>query len=135
MRTALFITCRYELKLARRYDSLVRKVLTIARQAVRPRSNLEIAVVFVGDQQMRQLNRRYRGKNKTTNVLAFETGDIFISFPEVKREAQRYGWTLRYGVARLALHGFLHILGYDHLRNKEAQKMEKIEHNILKNYA
>ena len=105
-------------------------------------------MVFVGDAKMRQMNKQYRGKNCTTNVLSFSThdsyciipdsqnelGDIFISLPEAKREAKKYGWTMQYEIARLALHGFLHLLGYDHVKNKAASKMEKIEQKILEHF-
>ncbi len=98
-----------------------------------------VAVVFIGDKKMCELNRQYRGKNKTTNVLSFhgdgtDLGDIFISMPEAKREAKKYGWTLRYEIARLALHGFLHLLGYDHEKEGEARKMEAVEVKTLANF-
>ena len=110
------------------------------------------SIVFIGDAKMRKLNRQYRGQDKTTNVLAFpvtphpplspreretagrvrgDLGDIFICLPEAKREAKQYGWTLDHEIARLALHGFLHLLGYDHVRDNEAKVMEKMERKIL----
>lgn len=109
---------------------------------VRCPNDTVVAVIFVGDRKMRELNRKYRGKDKTTNVLAFpastkirelnaDLGDIFICLPEARREAKKYGWTVRHSVARLALHGFLHLLGYDHVKEKEARKMEEIEKQVL----
>ncbi len=94
---------------------------------------------------MRQINKAYRGKDRTANVLSFpahdscsiihdsqkDLGDIFISLPEAKREAKKYGWTIRYEIARLALHGFLHLLGYDHEKDGEAKVMEEIESKVL----
>ena len=94
--------------------------------------DVEVAIIFVGDKKMQQLNRTYRGKDKSTNVLSFDTGDIFISVPFAKQEAKKYGLTLRFEIARLAVHGFLHLLGYDHEKEKEAKGMEKIEEKILR---
>ena len=111
---------------------IAKAVIETARQTVRCPPDMEYAIVFVGDAKMRALNRQYRGKDQTTNVLAFAgLGDIFISLPEAKREAKKYGWTLQYAIARLALHGFLHLLGYAHEKEKEAKVMENIEKKIL----
>ena len=129
-----------------RYAPLIRLVFARACRIVRCSASTRGSVVFISDKKMRELNRIYRGKDKTTNVLAFSSGqqdnrttgqhaidlgDIFIALPEAKREAKKYGRTLRYEIARLALHGFLHLLGYDHERDKDAEKMERIERKIL----
>ena len=134
------------------------RVMQVIKQACREvgfSAKTAVALVFISDAKMRKLNRKYRHKDKTTNVLAFaatphpplspgertsegrvrDLGDIFISLPEAKREAKKYGWTLKYEIARLALHGFLHLLGYDHIEDTEARRMEKIESSILKFYA
>lgn len=129
------------------YAAIIRAIFSRACRLVRCSKEAEISVVLVGDKKMRDLNRKYRKKDKTTNVLAFPTyapcsmrhapcdlGDIFISLPEAKREAKKYGWTLKYAIARLALHGFLHLLGYDHEQEKEARVMEGLEQKILKKY-
>lgn len=92
-----------------------------------------VSVVFVGDKKMRELNRLYRGRDKTTNVLSFsvmdgeDLGDIFICYPEAVREAKQYGLILREELKRLLIHGFLHLLGHDHEVKKDAKKMEKME--------
>ena len=92
----------------------------------------EVSVLFCADARMRTLNRRYRGKDKTTDVLAFPPGpgaasgsgsdagsgsflgDIVISVPYAAREARRREDTRSREIDRLLLHGFLHLLGYDH---------------------
>lgn len=117
---------------SRLYANIVKKVLRDVCKVVRCSKRTPAVVIFVSDAKMRELNRTYRGKNKTTNVLAFEGGDIFISLPEARREAKKYGWTIRYEIARLALHGYLHLLGYDHKKDKEAGRMERLEAKILK---
>lgn len=130
------------------YANVVKSVLQKACRTVRYPKEMEVAVVFVVDAKMRELNRKYRGKDRTTNVLSFSThdsyfmihasqndlGDIFISLPEAKREAKQYGWSMRYEIARLALHGFLHLLGYNHVKDKEARVMERVEKKVLVNF-
>ena len=83
----------------------------------------EVSVLFCADGRMRGLNRRYRGKDKSTDVLAFPAnaaqaagflGDIVISVPYAGREARRRGETRAREIDRLLLHGFLHLMGYDH---------------------
>ncbi|MDP3245198.1 MAG: rRNA maturation RNase YbeY [bacterium] len=117
---------------------LIKKILVQAGGFFTKEKGLsEVGVVLVGDGEMKKLNQHYRGKDKTTNVLSFPTkkrddlGDIFISLPEAKREAKKYGLSLEQELARLVVHGFLHLLGYDHIKEREAKRMEKIEDEIL----
>jgi len=123
---------------------LVKKILTQAAAHFKQPLIGEISIIFVGDQAMRRLNRQYRGKDKTTNVLSFtsnykllttnyklvDLGDIFICYPEAKREAKKYHFTLRQELDRLLVHGFLHLMGYDHQTDREAKKMEKLEDTL-----
>ena len=82
----------------------------------------EVSVLFCADTRMRALNRRYRGQDRPTDVLAFPTadsesgflGDIVISVPYAAREARRREDTRSREIDRLLVHGFLHLLGYDH---------------------
>jgi len=81
----------------------------------------ELAVVLAGDRTLRALNARYRGKDKPTDVLSFPgpggqegLGDVVISLETAARNARALGRTLPQEVDVLALHGFLHVLGYDH---------------------
>ena len=118
---------------AQRRAGCVKSILKDAAALLK--KDIDASIIFIGDSLMRRLNRGYRKKDKTTNVLSFDNGDIFISVPEAKREAKKYGLTIEYEFARLALHGFLHLLGYDHEKNKDAIKMEKIEKKLLDKYA
>jgi probable rRNA maturation factor len=81
----------------------------------------EMALVFAGDRKLRSLNARYRGKDKPTDVLAFpaggepgELGDVVISVETAERNARALERTLPQELDVLALHGFLHLIGYDH---------------------
>ncbi len=116
-----------------RYAPLIRTTLLRACRAIQCK-NVELSVIFIDDEKMRELNRTYRNKDRTTNVLAFETGDILISLEEARREAKKYSWTLRYEIVRLALHGFLHLLGYDHIKDKDTKIMESLEKKVLAHF-
>ena len=92
-------------------SSFVAKVLRASRGRF-----AEVSIAFVSDAAMRRLNRRYRGKNKTTDVLTFpgESPDIVISLDQARRQALAEKHSLATEVRYLILHGTLHALGYDH---------------------
>jgi len=92
----------------------------------------------VQEKESEQLNSEYRGKNKPTNVLSFtyddlETylGDIVICLPVVEREAQEQNKSFLHHLQHMIVHGLLHLLGYDHEQNGEAEQMEALEQIIL----
>jgi len=99
----------------------VRRLLTRAARAARARGD-EVSVLFCADARMRSLNRRYRGKDRSTDVLAFPSGeaaggllgDIVISVPYAAREARRRAEPSGREIDRLLVHGLLHLMGYDH---------------------
>jgi probable rRNA maturation factor len=83
----------------------------------------ELSLVFCGDERMRTLNRRYRGKDRTTDVLSFPPGsggergflgDLVVSAPEARRQARAAALPLPAVMEKLLLHGLLHLLGHDH---------------------
>ncbi|HSB60395.1 MAG TPA: rRNA maturation RNase YbeY, partial [Vicinamibacteria bacterium] len=104
----------------------VRRVLRGAARALGVSG--EVALVFAGNGTLRRLNRTYRGKDRPTDVLSFpgpggergagggasDLGDIVISVPKAERNARALGRTLPRELDVLALHGLLHVLGYDH---------------------
>jgi probable rRNA maturation factor len=106
----------------------------------------ELSVLFVGDRAMRTLNRQYRGKDRTTDVLSFALqegrfnkvqpnmlGDIVISVPTAGRQAVDAGLTLQQELERLLVHGLLHLVGYDHERGAaHARSMQMKERSLLK---
>ena len=99
----------------------VRGVLSRAARAAKTPSS-EVSVLFCADRRMRALNRRYRGKDRSTDVLAFPAGssgadflgDIVISVPYAAREARKRGEPQSREIERLLVHGLLHLMGYDH---------------------
>ncbi len=106
----------------------------------------ELSVLLVSDRRMRALNRRYRNKDRATDVLAFPLregrfsrfrgallGDVVISVQVAKRQAKECGHSLRDEIARLLVHGILHLLGYDHERNvHDAAVMARKERAIVR---
>jgi probable rRNA maturation factor len=99
-----------------------------------------VNIIFISNQDMIALNKQYRKLNKTTDVLtfpsdfeAFETmGDIFINIIKVKEQAESFGHSEAREVAFLAVHGYLHILGYDHHKEDDEKKMILAQETILK---
>lgn len=104
----------------------------------------ELSIDLVGDGRMRRLNREYRKKDRTTDVLAFAMresaspasallGDVVISIPTARRQAKEGGRSLSEELAWLLVHGVLHLCGYDHERSDvEARRMKRREQTILK---
>ena len=111
----------------------LRRVLADAARALRVQG--EVALVLTGDRAVRTLNARYRGKDKPTDVLSFPgpggeagLGDIVISVETAARNAKEYGRTLPQELDILALHGFLHVLGYDH--ETDDGTMDRLERRL-----
>lgn len=109
------------------------RVLRGAAAALRVRG--EVALVLTGDRAVRKLNARYRGQDKPTDVLSFPgpggevgLGDIVISVETAERNARACGRTLPQELDVLALHGFLHVLGYDHETDDGA--MDRLEKRL-----
>jgi len=104
----------------------------------------ELSISLVGDHAIRRLNRTWRKKDKATDVLSFPAGDlpkgtpgpkplgdVVISLDTAKRQAKEYERTLEAELARYLAHGLLHLLGHDHERPKDAQKMARAEERLL----
>ena len=102
----------------------------------------EVSVVLTDDAEQAGLNHEWRGKEGSTNVLSFPQieafgpvrgllGDIVLARETVEREAEVQGTSFADHLTHLCVHGFLHILGYDHLTETEALQMERLETQIL----
>jgi probable rRNA maturation factor len=93
----------------------------------------DVGLVFIGDAKMKELNKKYRGKNKTTDVLSFEElNEIFISLPQAKRQAKVLKTGLKPELTRLLTHGIVHLAGFDHEKSvREELRMFGVEKNIL----
>lgn len=111
----------------------LRRVLEGAAEALAVSG--EVSLVLTGDRAVRALNARYRGKDRPTDVLSFpgggaegELGDIVISVETAEKNARHLGRTLGQELDVLALHGFLHVLGYDHETDDGA--MDRLERRL-----
>ncbi|MBI5221953.1 MAG: rRNA maturation RNase YbeY [Candidatus Magasanikbacteria bacterium] len=99
----------------------------------------DVSLVLVGDKKIQELNKIYRHKNKVTDVLSFGDwddknflGEVIICLPQAKRQAKKYGTTLKQELARLLVHGILHLAGFDHEKSKqEEKKMFKLQEEII----
>jgi len=113
------------------------------------KDNADLSVVIVGPEESQSLNLEFRGKDKPTNVLSFPfempeeliglddnmanlLGDLIICAPVVETEAQEQNKPLKSHWAHMVVHGCLHLLGYDHIKDDEADIMENLERDILK---
>lgn len=103
---------------------------------------LEVTIRLVDNAEIQELNREYRGKDYPTNVLSFPCdwdlpeqprllGDIVIAAAVVNQEAKAQKKAIEAHWAHMVIHGFLHLLGYDHIEDSEAETMENIERKIL----
>jgi probable rRNA maturation factor len=102
----------------------------------------EVSVLLTDDAAVRVLNREWRGFDKPTNVLSFPAptqtagpamlGDIAIAYETVAREAAEEGKPFLHHLAHLAVHGYLHLMGYDHQTDSEAEAMEALERDVLR---
>ena len=96
-----------------------------------------VTLLLSNDMRLRQLNRQFRGKDKPTNVLSFVSsdrgylGDVAIALGVVEHEAREQGKPLPDHAAHLAVHGILHLKGYDHEKASDRRRMEAIETVIL----
>jgi probable rRNA maturation factor len=88
-------------------------------------------VVLASDGTVKRLNVRHRGRNKPTNVLTFDSGDVILAAGVVRREAQAAGRRASHVLAHLVVHGALHLRGHDHGGAGEARRMELQEARIL----
>ncbi len=123
--------------------------LTLANAGVS--SQVELGLVIAGDETVHELNRSYRSVDRTTDVISFalseqsakaepfvtppddviHLGEVIISYPQTKRQAEEQRHPLERELALLVVHGVLHLLGYDHELPEQAKKMKAMESRIL----
>ena len=101
-------------------------------------------IIFIDDEKMHEMNLKYRGIDRTTDVLSFALndneeleedgnilGDIFISIPKMKSQAVEYGHSEKRELSFLSIHGLLHLLGYDHMEPKDEKVMFGLQNEVL----
>jgi len=120
----------------------IRAWIELALRGAKHRRACEVNVLIVDASHGRELNRQFRGKDYATNVLSFEAdlppefkspmlGDLAICAAVVAREARDQGKQSRDHYAHMVIHGTLHLLGYDHIDDKDAETMEALETRLL----
>ena len=103
------------------------------------------SIIFVEDEEIHEINKEYRNVDRITDVISFAfedskdlmyndirvLGDIYICIPQMKRQAQEYGHSEKRELSFLAVHGLLHLLGYDHMTKEEEKVMFSLQEMIL----
>lgn len=119
----------------KRFNPLVETVVSNVPEAVKK----DFAVAFISDHRMKELNKLFRGKDSTTDVLSFphepddfdpdknNLGDIVISVEQAQRQAEENGLTLEGEIKQLILHGILHLCGYDHETDNGEMNTRELE--------
>lgn len=144
------IECNTWKNLLEQCSDLFQRIVTQAIKEAEPDlHDAEISIVLADDAFIQKLNKQYRHKDKPTNVLSFPQiddwndsdittlpspvalGDIIIAYETVEREAAEQNKTIEAHTAHMVCHGILHLLGYDHIEDDEADAMESLEIKIL----
>lgn len=121
------------------------KVKTIVQAAVRLEKKIRgtVEVTVVSDATIKKINREYRGKDKVTDVISFGwqedgqvaselLGELYLCYPQIKRQAKEFGVSVKEEFIRMLVHGLLHIAGHDHVQSGEAKKMFGLQEKIIK---
>jgi probable rRNA maturation factor len=115
----------------------------VAESGLAREDGAEVSLCLADDARLRELNLRWRGVDKPTNVLSFPAalpgrfgqlvavGDIALAYETLTREANELGAPLADHYRHLVAHGFLHLIGYDHATDEEAERMEALESRIM----
>jgi probable rRNA maturation factor len=131
----------------------IEKLLNFAAESENVEDNSEVSVTFVTNERIHEINREYRDKDAPTDVISFAMeelgegeiqligeelprvlGDIIISIPKADEQAREYGHSFIRELGFLSVHGFLHLLGYDHMEKEEEEKMFSRQKEILDAY-
>jgi len=124
----------------------IRKIIKQSLKKLKVKKGGEISLVFTDEKTIRRLNKKYRKKNKPTNILSFVfadkknfvspssqglKGEIIICPAQAKREAKKEGISLRSKITLLIVHGLLHLFGFDHKNKNQREKMEAKEKELI----
>ncbi len=105
--------------------------------------NKSVSIILVDEKYIKNINKEYRGKDQITDVISFAfldnemipdeslLGDIYICIPRMKEQAINYGHSEKRELSFLAIHGILHLLGYDHINEKDEKIMFELQDEIL----
>lgn len=129
------------------YEQQFKGLLKRAIKVTKRETNIVLSCIFVDDKKIHEINRDYRNIDRATDVISFalldddtflvpeeeaiELGDIFISIDTCKRQAQEYGHSFERELCFLFVHGVLHLLGYDHMKEEDEKVMISLQKEIL----
>ena len=121
-------------------DYLKKRLKILSKTPSFKKKNHEFSILLTNDKEMKKLNNKFRKKNKTTDVLSFPikiqnknrlyVGDIALSYEIIKHRSKQTNFFLEFD--KMWIHGYLHLIGYDHKKTKDFQKMLRKEKLILK---
>lgn len=124
----------------RSYKRAITKIYKKAFKDLKLIEPIVISVILVDNDTIHELNKNFRNKDKPTDVLSFENtddlseiGDVFISLDKVTEQAKDLDHSFEYELVYLAVHGFLHCLGYDHIEDDDAEEMDHFQKLIMSN--
>jgi probable rRNA maturation factor len=131
----------------------IENILAFAARKLEVESGSELSITFVTNERIQEINHDYRQKDKPTDVISFAMeelgegeieivgvqqprilGDILISIPKAREQADEYGHSFMRELSFLAVHGFLHLLGYDHETEAEEKEMFSLQRELLDEY-
>lgn len=126
-------------KLPRSFRPRVKLAAAVSLARAGAPEDAALTILLTGDAALKKLNSAFRAKDKATNVLSFPApsngenylGDVAIAYGVAAKEARAAGKSLSDHAVHLAVHGVLHLLGYDHVTNRQAKIMEPLEIEIL----
>ena len=143
IQTNFFCKSNYWSKRMLKIKEIVKKIIKIDELDFKKNNSYILNLIFVDDKKIKNINKKYRQKNKTTDVLTFvnliknynnenETYcDIFFAAETIKKDAKKNLLNFYDHITHLIIHCFLHVNGYDHIKESEFRKMKKLEENIL----
>lgn len=132
-----------DIEITEEIKNLIGKSISAVLKVENLDENIEVSVSFVGDDEIRDLNREYRGVDKSTDVLSFPMddefiidnrilGDVIINTRRVMEQAEELGHSNERELSYLTVHSILHLLGYDHMEDEDKKEMREREKLAMK---
>ncbi len=125
----------------------IQKLLSFAYDYLKQEADAEVSISFVDEEEIQEINKNYRSKDQVTDVISFALedeednvihedalrtlGDIIVCTKRAEEQADDYGHSYRRELLFLSLHGFLHLLGYDHMEDDDEREMNALQDEIL----
>lgn len=131
-------------------SNIFHKVIEVLEYKLNKKNTIELSITFTNDEEIKEINKNYRQKDSATNVLSFPLfekeflneynkspyvalGDVVLSLNTIEKEAKEQNKSFNDHLTHLLIHSLLHLFGYDHIKDSDAEKMEEIEVKILEN--